>query len=179
MIRIAAVISLTLFLAGFAVVQARDRSYVTAGGGRTFVHEPDMAKRHVENGYNVFLGTGFDFEPWLSMHVVGEYHWGSVKREHGTWLQGTLKGKCAFVWLKLSPYAFGSRLAPYALGGFGYIYADRTESAGAVTYGIGADFWISGRMGLFIEVRRVRADFEPPQVEGRPLKVGMIYLLRM
>jgi len=141
------------------------------------VHKPEVAKEYVNDGYHASLGVGFDFTPWLSAHIVGEYHRGSIKEPHGTWLRGDVKAKCAFIWMKISPYTYRSVFAPYAVAGVGYAYADARKSAGATTTGLGADFWVTSRIGAFIEWRQARAYFDEGDVECRLLKIGMLYVL--
>ncbi len=180
MIRALLTLLVAILLGNTSSFAAGDRSYLSAGLGRTFLHKPEAAKKYVDNGYNCSMGVGFDFARQLSMHVTGEYHWGSVRASSGTWLQSsrTIKAKCAFLWLKLRPFTFSATLDPHLLAGVGYVYADRSRSAGATTYGIGVDFWVSSSIGVFIEGRHVKAYFHEGDVEGRPLKIGLIYLLR-
>ncbi len=176
--RVAILLIVAILLAGPRSIQASDRSYLTLGIGKTSIHKPEIVKRHAKHGYNAFAGVGFDFTPYLSAHIVGEYHWGSAKTPAGDWWKGTVKVKCAFLWLKLSPYRFGSRFVPYAIAGVGYAYLDRHTSTEATTYGFGADVWFTPRIGAFIEGRHVKTYFDEGHVEGRPLKIGLIYLLR-
>ena len=170
-----AIITIAILLIGFSGLEAGKRNYFAAGAGRTLIHKPEIAKKYVNDGYHAFLGAGFDFTPWLSMFIVGEYHLGSVKKPRGGWLSGDIKAKGAFILMKLSPYTFKSVLAPYGIAGVGYVYADKGTSAGATTIGLGADFWVTSHIGAFIEWRHTKAYFSEGHVEARLLKIGVIY----
>jgi opacity protein-like surface antigen len=170
-----AILAIAIMLIGFSGLEAGKRNYFTFGAGRTLVHKPEIAKKYVNDGYHASLGAGFDFAPWLSMHIVGEYHLGSVKESHGSWLSGDIKAKGAFILMKLSPYTFKSLVAPYGVAGVGYVYADKSTSAGATTIGFGADFWVTSHIGAFFEWRHTKAYFSESLVEAKLLKIGVIY----
>ena len=170
-----AILTIAIMLIGFSGLEAGKRNYFTLGAGRTLVHKPEIAKKYVNDGYHASLGVGFDFMPWLSMHITGEYHYGSSKKPHGSWFSEGIKAKGAFILMKLSPYKFESVFAPYGVAGVGYVYADKSTSAGATTIGLGADFWVTSRIGAFIEWRHTKAYFSESHVEVRLLKIGVIY----
>ncbi|MCK4656138.1 MAG: hypothetical protein KAT85_03880 [candidate division Zixibacteria bacterium] len=170
-----AILTIAILLIGFSGLEAGKRNYFTVGAGGTFVHKPEIAKKYVNDGYHAFLGVGFDFTPWLSTFIVGEYHRGSGKKPHGSWFSGDIKAKGAFLLMKVSPYKFESLLAPYGVAGVGYVYADLSTSAGATTIGLGTDFWATSQIGAFIEWRHVKAYFSEVNVEVRLLKIGVIY----
>jgi hypothetical protein len=171
------ILTTAIVLAGLSVLEAGQRSYLTTAVGRTFVHKPDVAKEYVDDGHNALLGVGFDFTPWLAMHVAGEYHIASTIGPREGWLSGDIKVKCAFIWLKASPYTFESLFAPYGIAGIGYAYADKGKSAEATTFGLGADFWVVRRIGVFLEWRRSKAFFSESDVECHLLEIGVICTL--
>lgn len=175
---LAILLLMAILLAHPTGVRAEDRSYFTLGMGKSFVHKPEIFKRVASYGYNAFAGVGFDFTSFLSGHVVGEYHWRSIERYGFGWGGETVKAKCAFFLLKFSPYSFESRFAPYIIGGGGYVYVDRRTSAGATTYGLGIDVWLTPRIGVSVEGRHADVHFDEGRFEGRPLKIGVTYLLR-
>lgn len=170
-----AILTIAILLTGFSGLEAGKRNYFSVGAGRTFIHKPEIAKKYVNDGYHAFLGVGFDFTPWLSTFIVGEYHRGSSKKPQGSWFSDGIKAKGAFILMKLSPYKFESVLAPYGVAGVGYVYADLSTSAGATTFGIGSDFWLTSQIGAFIEWRHAKAYFVEGDIEVRLLKIGVIY----
>lgn len=173
------VFTLIILVTGFSPLNAQNaqkKNYLTVSIGKTFVHKPDYAKKRVKSGGNAGFGVGFDLIGPLSMHLIYEYHWSSKEDGKLLFSEGRITGKTGFALLKLSPVTIRSIVSPYINGGGGYVYAWEGESAGAVTYGGGVDVWVCPKLGLFFEWRHVKAHFDEIDVEGRPVKVGLIYV---
>jgi hypothetical protein len=151
---------------------SRPRNYASLSVGKTSADRDVFYDRELESGTNLGGALGFDFAPYTGAEVLFEQHW-SGESQSGI----RAKLKMIMFLLKFRPIVIRDRYVPYALIGGGYVrssFGSQTENGDGYFFGIGSEFWMLSRLGLFIEWKTGKVKFSNYDGNGNVIKLGVL-----